>query len=933
VSDTGADSDLANLARHLVGGGLKPEDVLPSRDSFGELCHTLSQLNRVDPHFVPHADGAIEVQAEIGEGGMGLVYRVHDHRLNRTGALKTIRPECLDERTKRRFRREAELTAQLDHPSIPPVYEAGTNAAGQHYMLMRLIEGQPLSDCIEEARASGQPAALTPLLEALVKVGEAVGYAHSQGVVHRDLKPSNVMVGAFGEVMVMDWGLARRLYTTDDMRDSELYDSVIESAPEAGLTQAGTILGTLGYMPPEQADGQPVDPRADVFALGAILCEILSGEPPINGKDWTSLLMATAKEEIRTPLEIDPSVPPELDAIAADALEGDVKLRTPTAERFVADLRAYLLGQDVNAYHYGPHERLLRAARRHPAALIGAIGLALVSALLTALALVSTAKERAELDARVASQREDAAVEREQAAVDRQREVEAAKRVFDSALTLLAEAEDLGDRGRVEEATRRIERALSTVWTRQVGWLGVKAYESAGLYPEADRLLERLAEEFWRADPPPYRELYQQHLLRRHAYGPDLAEPLARLLELADANGDVNEFVHLGRAFEAISDLDYGRAERLCSEAIQLNPRLTVAYVNRAMTRRWLGRYQEALGDAEFFLTTMPTDPLATYERAMSLLLLGRRQQGRVALQQAFDLARKQRPNHPPPLKFLQALVTELETDEPERALHEAARAVKAYPNEPRAWLLLAEVQCAQGHHEPALESVARCLALDPRSAKAYALRGTCHGTLRRFEDAEADFRRALELQPKLPDAWMIRARFRKQQGDVTGAIADLDQALGLTPGNAALLAQRAECLVAAQEFSRALRDTTRILEETTHPPAEVLNLHGAVLYYLGRYAEAVPIYERAIAAAPEAFNGHFNLGEACEKLGRLEEALGHSSRAIAIQPHPDAFYLRGRVLTRLGRTERARPDWTRFLEQAHANDPRRAEARAGLGR
>ncbi len=425
-----------------------------------QVVASLRDALREDPQFAPHAELVLDRLETLGEGGMGVVYRVRDGRLGRQAALKLIRPERGGEDAVARFRREVEITARLDHPSIPPVYEAGTTATGEHFLLMKVIEGQPLSRRIKALHDGGHPAASEEraLLEALVKVGEALGYAHSQGVVHRDLKPGNVMLGQFGEVMVMDWGLARELARGDE-QDEPLLRSASgvrdQPAPMPGedgeLTQAGTVLGTPGYMPPEQAEGRFVDPRADVFALGAVLTCVLTGRPPIEGASPVNKLYATIEGRVVLPRDRRPDVPRELHAIAARALASDPRERYPTADAFVADLRAHLAGEEVRAHRYGMAERLQRAARRHPSLLI-ALSLGLVASLSISAALGLAAQQRLRAEhQRLRAEQEQTRAEEQR----RQARALAAEQARSLAYTdggrlklLLREIRDLGPRSR-----------------------------------------------------------------------------------------------------------------------------------------------------------------------------------------------------------------------------------------------------------------------------------------------------------------------------------------------------------------------------------------------------------------------------------------------------------------------------------------------------
>ncbi len=228
----------------------------------------------------------------LGEGGMAVVWRAQDERLHRHVAVKVLRSALVgDPAMLRRFDEEAQLTSQLQHPGIPPVHETGILEDGRPYFCMKIVKDRTLAELLCER---GGPSEDLPwLLQVFEKVCQAMGYAHSKGVIHRDLKPSNVMVGAFGEVQVMDWGLGKVLSKAGDgpqRKPEELGPlvSVVETDRAGGVdsaTQFGSVLGTYAYMPPEQALGEVdrVDRRSDVFGLGAILCEILTGHPPYQG--------------------------------------------------------------------------------------------------------------------------------------------------------------------------------------------------------------------------------------------------------------------------------------------------------------------------------------------------------------------------------------------------------------------------------------------------------------------------------------------------------------------------------------------------------------------------------------------------------------------------------------------------------------------------
>ncbi|MGF1583387.1 MAG: protein kinase [Gemmataceae bacterium] len=277
--------------------------------------------NTLERSDVPTQIGRYRVLEVLARGGMGVVCRVHDPDFDRTLAVKLILTEARREPgAEQRFLAEAQITGQLQHPSIPPVHEMGHLDDGRPFFAMKLIEGQTLSTLLSERKDPSQD--LLRYVSVFEQICQTVGYVHSKGVIHRDLKPLNVMVGAFGEVQVMDWGLAKKLPPTDDARpdhhrtepervidpptgENGVLEDPDRTKPrpvtgESSWTRDGSVMGTPGYMPPEQARGEidQLDERCDVFALGAILCEILTGHPAFTGSSHPERLRPAVKDDL-----------------------------------------------------------------------------------------------------------------------------------------------------------------------------------------------------------------------------------------------------------------------------------------------------------------------------------------------------------------------------------------------------------------------------------------------------------------------------------------------------------------------------------------------------------------------------------------------------------------------------------------------------------
>jgi WD40 repeat protein len=295
---------------------------------------------------------------EHARGGIGTITRARDRELGRALAIKEIRsPEG---RAVERFVREARITMRLEHPSIVPVHDAGRWESGEPFYAMKLVAGRTLKEVVREKRTLTDRMTLLPHI---IAVADAMAYAHGQRVIHRDLKASNVLVGAFGETIVIDWGLAKDLSMADDPADADA--SPYRRPGDA--TAVGAIVGTPSFMPPEQARGDEVDERADVYALGALLYFVFAGKAPHEGASSAEVLVRV-RERPPTPLaELAPGIPSDLVAIVERAMARDKDGRYPSARELAEDLKRFQAGQMVAAHRYSVTERAARWVRRHKA--------------------------------------------------------------------------------------------------------------------------------------------------------------------------------------------------------------------------------------------------------------------------------------------------------------------------------------------------------------------------------------------------------------------------------------------------------------------------------------------------------------------------------------------------------------------------------------
>ncbi len=340
---------------------LASADTMARADTFasGPTLAT-SPLVSSDPGVVTDVEAEIatadplrryEQKTLLGEGGMGEVRLVRDKHISRDVAMKVMRSAAEQRRDLRaRFLREARVQGQLEHPAIVPVYDLGRDAAGNAFFTMRRIKGQTLEAVIERLRAGGAEDgeyARHKLLSVFLRVCLAVDYAHKKGVIHRDLKPGNIMVGAYGEVYVLDWGLAK-LLTPEEQATLEEEEQVRVSSSGVSATDVGQVMGTPGYMAPEQilAQTAEVGPRADIYALGSILFELLALEPLCGTGGATEVLMRAVKGLDASPQSRAPhrDVPPELDQVCVKATMAVPRERFASARHMHDAIDRYLSG-------------------------------------------------------------------------------------------------------------------------------------------------------------------------------------------------------------------------------------------------------------------------------------------------------------------------------------------------------------------------------------------------------------------------------------------------------------------------------------------------------------------------------------------------------------------------------------------------------------
>jgi tetratricopeptide (TPR) repeat protein len=950
---------LAQVDQELRAEGVNghPKHDTARRARAGESRHTF-----VEAALAPSARAGelprlpkYEHLTELAQGGMGIVYRAFDPELSRDVAVKVLADRYRASVTHhQRFLEEARITAQLQHPAIPPIHEIGSLPDGSPFLVMKLIKGQTLDHLLKERPDPGHERGR--FLTIFEQTCQAVGYAHSRGVLHRDLKPANVMVGAFGEVQVMDWGLAKVLGRVEKpaapaQETIANHTAIRDPRSDSGSSQTrdGTMLGTPAYLSPEQAAGavDEIDARADVFGLGAILCVILTGQPPYvaeSGEGIRRLALRGKLDDACARLDAC-GAEPELVALARRCLAVEPVDRPEDAGAVAAEMaRLRLLAEE--RVRRAELERVEAQAQREKALILAGqerkqrkVQLALAASILALVAAAGVGSWGVQQKAAARERRQQNQRRAAETALVQVKELQR-RALWAQADCLLAQAEQqLGPEGdgglrqqlsdartnlRFLEKLDRIRQEKVTIVERIVDGVLKKDIDRSGANPK-------------------YAEAFRE-------FGLDLLK------------GDVAE-----------------RAERLKESPVK--EELIAAVDDWALDEKNPHRKKRldeiaALATGEDWrqeLLLQPNDPQALKRRAERLKQSGGSPAHMIRLARALDECRMDS------LALLEAGSRLYPSDFSlhfERAMryHEYSRlgydvAAGAYyaalalqPDSVAVWNNLGDMLLNKGDLDGAISCYRTALKLDPKLARVHNNLGVALRIRKDIDGAIASFQKAIELDPKLAEAHTNLGAALHDRRDLDGAIACFRTAIGLAPklvqahfNLSIVLTDKGDPKGAIASCRKAIELDPKqvqmhhnlglLLKATNDLDAAIASFRAAIkvdpkfakahtslgtaLHAKGDLAGAVESFRRAVDLDPKSADSHYNLGLALLARKDLAAAAASFRTALKLAPnYSQAHYDLGNVLKAQGDRDGA----ITCFRAAIRHDPNFAQAHTNLG-
>jgi tetratricopeptide (TPR) repeat protein len=883
-----------------------PHETAPLPPPSGPVGSGIAQSLRVSASDQGAMLGPYRLLSELGRGSNAIVYRAYDTRLRREVALKTL-PGVAGAETLERFRREARAVARVRHPGIVSLYGAEV-LDGTLVLALELVTGGSLRSRLADRGPLAEREAA-----ALVRdLALAVAAAHKDGIVHRDIKPANVLLDADGRPRLADFGLAQDVDATE-------------------LTGTGDVLGTPAYMSPEQARGHSdaVGPSSDIYALGAVLYEALSGRVPFTGRTAMEVVTKVLTEEPESPSDVSEAagrapLAADLVAICLQAIEKSPARRYPTAEALAHDLGRFLSGEPIDARP--ALDRARRWSRRHrrPVLAVSAIAfLALAVAIVVVARAVARERRKREVETILA----EAVAERSEKSRGERCVFDLVRRSGPETVLVLGETLDglttdlrAATRETLLAAKKPLDPDEEARQFRLEGLEGAVAKLDA-LAPGAalDRgatvvlglVRERLEARIAKNSAPDHRPTYREILARaqrdrlgeeRLFRGSVAAEALGRIGIVEGALGPLARYVFAEEdedravpAAQALARLRSADALRLCFRAIDRFGKQSRFTAKLSLDQASIA----SLLDAH--------TALEHYERGVAYLDTGKTDEAIADFTRAIALDPKGASAHDGRASAWVA------KGDRERALADFSRAIDLEPRSSRRWTDRASTRALFDDADGALEDANQAIALDPGDAQAWSTRSWA----RRRKDPDAaiaDARKAIELDPTLAQAWVNLGGARSDKGEHEGAIEDLSRAIQIDPRSEAAWTTRGQAREAQGDAAAAIADYSRSLELDPRLPATWI-ARGSLRSLKGDTAGAIADLSKAIELSPRLAKAWENRGEARFR-AKLEGAIDDLTRAIELEPGLVAAWVnRGYARHESGDREGAIADLGRAIE------------------
>jgi serine/threonine-protein kinase len=928
------------------------------RDFFGQGAGLVDAIVREPAGHsptLPARVGRCDIHEELGRGGMGTVYRGHDIDLGRDVAIKVLqdwqrdRPELAD-----RFEKEAQICGQLQHPGVVPVYQLSAFPDGRPYFTMKLVKGQTLADLLAARKDPAEDR--THFVGVFAQVCQAVAYAHDRGVIHRDLKSLSVMVGAFGEVQVMDWGLARVLNPDATENQADEAATTIRTDRAAGSdTGSDTFLGTPAYVPPEQARCEigRLDERCDVFALGSMLCEVLTGKPAYTGRDREEVYCKARDADTADALA-------RLDGCGADPALVELTKRCLAAEPVDRLRNAGEVAAAVTTYQESVAERSRQAE----------------------LARAAEAARAEEAKATAAQERK--AKEAAQARAQAERRKRRAQLGMVAAVLLLVV---LGGGAGVWYRQHHLDVVRDT----KAALVEATIYRDAGQWAEAKAALERAAGRLGRGGPAELRE--------RVARARADAQVVAAIEEARLRQADVKEghFDNSGAApLYAAAFRDYGLdlSKLPVKEAIvRVRDSAVRAYLiaalddweglempGKALKKKlravadgadddsWRRAFRDACDrrDREK-LKDLVADPQVQKQPTAMLVLLSRTLHRAGIAEEEVKFLQEVQWRHPSDFWLNLNLASALRSLKPARseeavgyyraalvlrpdspgvrnnlglalqdtgkvdeAIREYREAISRDPEYATPHLNLGGALWQKGEFDEAIREYREALALDPKSSMAHYGIGNALRDKGEVDEAIKKFRVAIAINPKFALAHNnLGSILCDVKHDYDGAIAHFHKAIAIDPKSAMQYYNLGNALRNKGQLDKAIQEYQKAI--AIDPEHAMAHIHvGSILCDVKHdYDGAIAHFHKAIAIDPKHAKFHYNLGNALRGKGQLGDAIEEYKRAIALDPmYAQPHYDLGHILSGKGQLD----DAIKEYRAAIAIDPKFAAAHSNLG-